>query len=141
MDGTYLLATCVPPLPAPVQAPGPVDDDASIPLSLRRTSGCCPGEIRCNCLVGFTRLDPGDTEDEDAWAHKTSPVVAGHEEMIPAMSLSVAFTESGVAAAYHELPARIAVPTAAQNHGSRAEALIRGYARRAHQEVIVQVMT
>ena len=43
--------------------------------------------------VGFTRLDPGDADDEDAGAQRTRLVVAGHEEMISATSLSVAFTE------------------------------------------------
>ena len=42
--------------------------------------------------VGFTRLDPSDADDEDAGAQKTRLMVAGHEEMISATSLSMAFT-------------------------------------------------
>ena len=43
--------------------------------------------------VGFTRPDPSDADDEDAGAQKTRLAVAGHEEMISATSVSMAFTE------------------------------------------------
>ena len=95
MDGTYLLAASVQPLPVPVQAPGPANDDASMPLSLRRTSGCCPA--RGNPLQLPGPASPGwilaTLTMRMLGAQKTRLVVAGHEEMISAMSLSMAFTQ------------------------------------------------
>jgi hypothetical protein len=57
--------------------------------------------------AGFTRLDRGDADDQDAGAQKTRLVVAGHEEMISAMSLSMAFTPLQGVVAWNTLSVRL----------------------------------